>query len=206
MAQGVINLQIRATLRAHSVLYLTTVYSKSMFSSWMKDSPSNSAPANALASQSQATQQLQFPTKSQSQSNSQSPQEIQQSQAIYPCKWSAHTPLFGQSSSPLPLYDHTLSTSVTSAGELFLFGGFVPRSLSPSNDLYVVSTRNFSTIPFKTSGNAPTPRYGHCAVLTSDFLLIWGGMKNSREQAPDDSLYLLNLGTSDLFDVKSYSS
>jgi hypothetical protein len=196
----------RDTLRAPSVLYLTTVYSKSMSSSWKKDSPSNSPPANALASQSQATQQLQFPIKSQSQSNSQSPQEKQQPQAIYPCQWSAHTPPFEQSPLPFSRNAHTLSTSVTSAGELFLFGGAVHRSQSPSNDLYVISTRDFSTTLFKTSGDVPNPRYGHRAVLTSTSLLIWGGMTNFREKAPDDSLYLLNLGTSDLFDVKSYSS
>jgi len=182
-AQGVIDLRIRITLTralSESVLHLTTVDSKSMFSSLKKDSPPNS----------------------------QSPQDKQQSQpsSIYP--WSARTPPFasGPSPSPFPRYAHTLSTSVTSAGELFLFGGFLHRSLSPSNDLYVISTRDFSTTPFKTSGNAPNPRYGHCAVLTSDFLLIWGGMKNFREKTPDDSLYFLNLGTSDLFDVKSYSS
>jgi hypothetical protein len=137
--------------------------------------------------------------------NSQSPQEKQQSQPIYP--WSAHTPLFGQSPSPLPQSSHTLSTSVASPGELFLFGGIVvDRSQSPSNDLYVISTRDFTTTPLKTSGDVPSPRYGHCAVLTSTSLLIWGGMTNFGEKAPGDSLYLLNLGTSDLFDVKSYFS
>jgi hypothetical protein len=179
-----------------------------MFSSRKKkDAPSNSTPANALASQSQATQQLQFPTKSQSQSNSQSPQEKQQSRPIFP--WSAHTAEFGQSPSPFSRNAHTLSTdstSVTSASELFLFGGFVHRSQSASNDLYVISTRDFSTTPFKTSGDVPNPRYGHRAVLTSTSLLIWGGMTNFLENAHDHSLYVLNLGTSDLFDVKGYSS
>jgi len=159
----------RGTLRAPSVLYLTTVYSKNMFSFWKKkDLPS---------------------------------------EAIYPSRWSVHTPgpPFGQLPSPFNLHGHTLSTSATSAGELFLFGGLGPRS-SKSNDLYVISSRDFSTTPFKTSGDVPNPRYGHCAVLTSTFLLIWGGMTNFGEKAPDDSLYVLNLGTSDLFDVKDCSS
>jgi hypothetical protein len=138
--------------------------------------------------------------------NSQSPQDKQQSQTIYQCQWSAHTPPSGPSPSPFYRNAHTLSTSVTSAGDLFLFGGLVHRSQSPSNDLYVISTRDFSTTPLKTSGDVPDPRYGHGAVLTSTFLLIWGGVTNFREMAGDDSLYLLNLGTSDLFDVKSYSS
>jgi hypothetical protein len=182
-----------------------------VFSSWKKkDSPSNSAPANALASSSQprATQQLQFPTKSHSQSNSQSPQEKQQSQAIYPCQWSVHTHPSGPLPSPFFRNGHTLSTRVTSesVGEMFLFGGRVDRSQSPSNDLYVISTRDFSTTLFKTSGDVPNPRYGHCAVLARTLLFIWGGKTNFLEIAHDDSLYLLDLGTSDLFDVKSYSS
>jgi hypothetical protein len=39
---------------------------------------------------------------------------------------------------------------------------------------------------------------GHCAVTTSTFLLIWGGITNHRDptSSNDDSLYLLNLGTS----------
>jgi hypothetical protein len=99
-----------------------------------------------------------------------------------------------------------LSTSATAAGELFLFGGFVQGSRSASNDLYVISTRDFSTTLLQTSGDAPSPRYGHCAVLTSTILLIWGGTTNSTDQNDDDSFYLLNLGTSDFSHVKTRSS
>jgi hypothetical protein len=165
-----------------------------------KHSPSNSAPANRLDSRSQASQQPQFPTKSQSQS--QSHQQTQQSQPLYP--WSAHTPPFRQSPSPFLRNAHSLSTSATAGGELFLFGGYVHRSGSASNKLYVFSTRNFSTTPLRTSGDIPSPRYAHRAVLTSTILLIWGGGGMNFEdlvkqnQALDDSLYLLNLGTSDL--------
>ena len=83
-----------------------------------------------------------------------------------------------------------------SAGELFLFGGYMPGSKSATNDLYVISTRDFSISFFQTSGNAPSPRYGHRAVLTTDALLIWGGVTDLKaREASDDSLYLLNLGT-----------
>ena len=168
-------------------------------------------PANGLASQSQVSQQLQFPTKSQLQlqlqSRSQSPQQTQQSQPLYP--WSAHTPPSGQSLSPFPRRLHALSTTVTAAGELFLFGGGTDDRIC--NDLYVISTRDFSTTFLKTSGNVPNPRYRHCAVLTSTTLLIWGGRTDfSDQEAPnqrdDDSFYLLNLGTSELFHVKTRSS
>ncbi|KAF8492369.1 hypothetical protein F5888DRAFT_909631 [Russula emetica] len=156
-----------------------------------KHSHSNSGPANELASQSQATsQELQFPTKSQSQS--QSPQQTQQSQP----PWSAHTPPSGRWPSPFPRRFHALSTIATAAGELFLFGGKIHDGIH--NDLYVISTRDFSTTLLQTSGNVPNPRYGHCAVLTSTILLIWGGFTNfsdqvMQNQAHDDSLYLLNL-------------
>ena len=161
--------------------------------------------ANGLPSQSQVTQQQQFPIGSQSQSNSHSPQQKQQSLPINP--WSAHTLSLGQSLSPFPRHSHTLSTTATAAGELFLFGGFVLSSDSASNDLYMISTRDFSATLLKTSGDVPNPRYGHCAAITSTTLLIWGGkvtsMTGSRRKgehyAYDNSLYLLNLGTSDLF-------
>jgi hypothetical protein len=63
----------------------------------------------------------------------------------------------------------------------------------------------------QTSGDVPNPRYGHRAVLTGTTLLIWGGTayfndQNAQDQRDDDSFYLLNLGTSDLFDVKTCSS
>ena len=63
----------------------------------------------------------------------------------------------------------------------------------------------------KTSGKTPDPRYGHRAAFTSTTLLIWGGVtnhsdQNEENQCDDDSLYYLNLGMSDLFDVKTRSS
>jgi Galactose oxidase, central domain len=158
------------------------------------------ATGRGLAS-SQVAQQPWFPTNWQS-----------QSQRSWPvCPWSAHAPLLGQSPSPFLRDSHALSTSATAAGELFLFGGYLHRSPTPSNDLYVISTRDFSTILLQTSGDIPSPRYGHRAVLTSTTLLIWGGRtdfsaQNAQNQNNDDSFYLLNLGTSGLFGVKTRSS
>jgi hypothetical protein len=179
-----------------------------MFSQKKKNSPSNSAPANGLASQSQVSQQLQFPTKSQSQSRSQSPQQTQQSQSLYP--WSAHTPPSGSSLSQFPHGCHTLSASTTTTRELFLFGGYVHSPKSPSNDLYVISTRDLSTTLLQTSGDVPSPRFAHRAVLAGTTLLIWGGKtefsdQEAQNQSNDDSFYLLNLGTSDLFHFRTRS-
>ncbi|KAI0283606.1 hypothetical protein BGY98DRAFT_1183851 [Russula aff. rugulosa BPL654] len=169
--------------------------SSSRILTWKRHFPSNSAPTNESASRSHG-QQLRFFSKSQSQS--QSPRQTQQPQPLYP--WSAHTPPSGQWPSPFPRLFHALSTTATAAGELFLFGGLGHSSESPRNDLYVISTRDFSTTLLQTSGDVPNPRYGHRAVLTSTILLIWGGMANFSDkiiqnQALDDSLYLLNLGT-----------
>ena len=158
------------------------------------------------SSEPTSSQRLQFPINSPSQlqlqSPLQSPQEKQPSQSV--CAWSAHAPPFGHAPSPFLRESHALSTSATAAGELFLFGGYVHRSRSPSNDLYVISTQDFSTTLLKTNGDVPSPRYGHRAVLTSTTLSIWGGKtdsdfngRNAQNQS-DDSFYLLNLGTSDL--------
>jgi hypothetical protein len=163
------------------------------------EAPSTSAPASELAS-SEATQKLQFPTNSQT--HLQSPQEKQQSQPVGP--WSAHIPPPGQCPSPFPRYRHAISTTATAAGELFLFGG-ASDSRSRS-DLHVISTWDFSTTLLKTNGDVPSPLYSHCAIFTSTILLIWGGASYENVQLSDDSFYLLNLGTSDLFHVKTCSS
>ena len=156
-----------------------------------KYSPPYSAPTNRLDSQSQASQQP-----------SQSPQQTQ----LYP--WSAHTPQSGQSPSPFPRHLHALSTTATAAGELFLFGGIAHDRDGGhiGNDLYVISTRDFSTTLLQANGDVPGPRCAHHAVLTGTLLLIWGGSTDSTEQNDDDSFYLLNLGTSALFHVKTRSS
>lgn len=173
--------------------------------------PSNSSSVNGLASQS--TQQLppqHQPPPAQSQPNP--PPQQQQPRPVYP--WSArrlnllpptllskNTPPSGPSPSPFPRYGHALPACATPAGELFLFGGLVHDSAR--NDLYVFSTRDLSATLLQTSGEVPSPRVGHAGALVSSVFLIWGGDTNTGgQEAPndpqDDSLYLLNLGTSNL--------
>jgi hypothetical protein len=94
-----------------------------------------------------------------------------------------------------------LTATATAAGELFLFGGFIGHvNRCASSDLYVFSTRDFSTTLLQTSGEVPTPRFKHLAALIGTTLLICGGQTNLGDEYAlnYDSLYLLNLGTSDL--------
>jgi hypothetical protein len=81
--------------------------------------------------------------------------------------------------------------------ELIFFGGF--ENVFPNSDVYVFSTRDFSTTHLQTSGEVPTPRYAHCAALIGTTLLICGGRAGDGRELNHDSLYLLNLGTSDPF-------
>ncbi|KAI0283594.1 hypothetical protein BGY98DRAFT_911333 [Russula aff. rugulosa BPL654] len=156
------------------------------------EAPSTLAPASGLASS-------QVPPNLQSQSHLKSSQKIQQPEPV--CPWSAHALPFGpslQSLSPYLRRGHSLSTTATTVSDLFLFGGYKHSSKSPSNDLYVISTRDFSTTLLQTSGDVPCPRDGHRAVLTGTSLLIWGGntifdTQNAQNQSYDDSFYLLNL-------------
>ena len=116
------------------------------------------------------------------------------------CTWSVHAPRSGPSPSPFPLTSHTLTATATATAvcELFLFGGYVRGCLS--SDPYVFSLPDFSTTLLQTSGKVPTPRASHSAALIGTTLLVCGGETSSADQhEPNhDSLYLLNLGTSDL--------
>jgi len=106
------------------------------------------------------------------------------------CTWSAHAPQCGSSRSPLPLFEHTLTATATTSGDLFLFGGAV--SGTASRDLlYVFSTRDFSSTLLQTRGDVPSPRYDHSTALTGTDLLICGGKKDGTSVLND--LYRLNI-------------
>ena len=122
----------------------------------------------------------------------------QSTQQLWPvCTWFAHAPQPGSDPSPFPRDRHTLTPTATATGELFLFGGYVHGCAS--SDLYVFSTRDFSTTLLQTSGEVPTPRYAHGTALIGTTLLICGGTRNigDRNVPNHDSHYLLNLGTLD---------
>jgi len=140
-----------------------------------------------------------FPPPTPPQPTSPQSESSQQNQRSWPvCKWSVQIPS-GPSPSPFPR--HGFSATSTTAGEWFLFGG--KAGSHESNDLYVFSTLDFSATFLQTSGEGPSPRTRPATVLTGTTLLIWGGKtsfrnKNVLNEREDDSLYLLNLGTSGL--------
>jgi hypothetical protein len=150
-----------------------------MFSNpWKKSSPSKSAPAT-----SQSTQQQPQPDH----------------------LWSVLRPTFRSkgfppSTSPSPFSRHSHILSTTAAGELLFFGGRAHGSLR--NDLYVVSTRDYSVTFLKTTGEVPSPRFLSAGVLVNNVLLIFGGAtevdNDGYPTGNDDSLYLLSLGALDL--------
>ena len=123
-------------------------------------------------------------------------QSIQQPRPV--CTWSAHAPQSGPGPLPSPFPRHSHTLTATSTGELFLFGGHV--NGRSSGDLYVFSTRDYSATLLQSSGRVPTPRYAHrAALIDTTTLLICGGKTSKNENVlHGDSIYLLNLGTSDL--------
>jgi hypothetical protein len=126
-------------------------------------------------------------------------QSVQQPRPV--CTWSAHAPQSGPSPLPFPRSSHTLTATATAAGEFYLFGGFIGHvNRCASSDLYLFSTRDFSTTLLQTSGEVPTARAGHGAALIGSTLLLCGGNTDFGVQhvLNHDSLYLLDLGTSDL--------
>ena len=116
------------------------------------------------------------------------------------CTWSTHAPKCGPSPLPFPRSSYTLSATAPDASKLFLFGGFIGHvRRCTSSDLYVISTKDFSTTLLETSGEVPTPRAAHGTALIGTTLLICGGTADFGDQnvLNHDTLYLLNLGTSD---------
>ena len=145
-----------------------------MSASSQKKLPFNHSPANGLA-----------------------PQSTQRPRPV--CTWS-RAPQSESSPTPFARSGHTLTATATATplSELFLFGGYVHGCAS--GDLYVLSTRDFSTTLLQTSGEVPVPRAGHGAALIGTTFLICGGKTDRGYQyvLNHDSLYLLSLGTSDL--------
>ena len=139
-------------------------------------------------------------------SSGSSPWSVHHLNLLPPTLLSKSAPPSGLSPSPFPRFGHALSATASATGELFLFGGFVDGSAR--NDSYAFSwwelSATLSATLLQTSGEVPSPRLRHAGALFGTVLLIWGGATNVSDQGEisgpyDDSLYLLNIGTSDLF-------
>ena len=146
------------------------------------------------------------------------PQPPQEPRRGEPSPWSVHhlnllPPTFLSKSAPpsklspppFPRFGYALSATASATGELFLFGGYVDGSAR--NDSYAFLwwelSATLSATLLHTSGEVPSPRLRHAGARFGTVLLIWGGATNISDQGEisgpyDDSLYLLNIGTSNL--------
>lgn len=86
------------------------------------------------------------------------------------------------------------SLTATPSGDLYLFGGS-----GRTNDVYLLSAASlqgsfahFSLV--STTGEAPSPRMNHQAVLFGSLLIIWGGQELRSSDMCDVDLHILNLG------------
>ena len=116
----------------------------------------------------------------------------------------------GPSPSPFPRFGYTLSATASASGELFLFGGYLGGSASKDSYAFLWwdLSATLSATLLQTSGEVPSPRLRHAGARFDTVLLIWGGATNVSDQGEiigpyDDSLYLLDIGTSSLFDAKT---
>lgn len=92
----------------------------------------------------------------------------------------------------LTLEGHSLTA--TPSGDLYLFGGS-----GRTNDVYLLSAANlrgpsahFVIVP--ATGEAPSARMNHRAVLFESLLIIWGGQEVKSSTMSDVDLHILDLG------------
>ncbi|CAE6444982.1 unnamed protein product [Rhizoctonia solani] len=116
---------------------------------------------------------------------------------------------------PLPRIYHSTSMVSSPSGDIYMFGGGVGSQLrndtwsirisgDSSSDVLVGlegKPRNMEVTAslVETTGNKPSPRYGHQSALAGGLLIVWGGATSivNRQLAPsdDDSVYTLNITT-----------
>ncbi len=93
---------------------------------------------------------------------------------------------------PFPRYGHSVPSTPTASGHLYMFGGLVRDVVK--NDLYVLDCVEFQTTLVNVKGTVPSPRLGHVAALMRGILIVWGGDTKSRpEEEQDEALYLFNI-------------
>jgi len=86
---------------------------------------------------------------------------------------------------PFPRGCH--SANLTADGNMLVWGGAGPRSVL-LNDLNVLDTFNMTWSSPVLEGRAPTKRYAHCMFLTSQGLVVFGGMR--QKDVPEQMKFL----------------
>ncbi|CAE6458919.1 unnamed protein product, partial [Rhizoctonia solani] len=113
---------------------------------------------------------------------------------------------------PLPRFWHSFSIVPNPSEYVLIFGGAVKNHLK--NDTWAIRISGDSDSPLgsegsmhlritadlvETSGDVPSPRYGHQSALVDGLLIVWGGITSFCDgkivPPGDSSVYLLNTTT-----------
>ncbi|KLO08605.1 galactose oxidase [Schizopora paradoxa] len=110
------------------------------------------------------------------------------------------------SPNPFPRYGLSAPSTLTSDGQLLLFGGLKHGTPVPTNELYSLSldcaqsSSRDAPVDLKkieTAADVPSPRVGHGCARLNDVMAVWGGDTSSSLDAPDleldSKLYLYNM-------------
>ncbi|KAI9289530.1 hypothetical protein BC943DRAFT_300260 [Umbelopsis sp. AD052] len=98
-----------------------------------------------------------------------------------------------KSSGPaLPRYGHVVQ-AVSTTETLVVYGGVAKGS--GKKDIFMFDPATGSTSSYSASGDYPPARSYHTAISFANQVLVYGGEPKNVEEATDENLYILNLGT-----------
>ncbi|ORY76628.1 hypothetical protein BCR37DRAFT_361630 [Protomyces lactucae-debilis] len=98
---------------------------------------------------------------------------------------------------PFPRYGHATNALAGKEGGIYIFGGLVKEHAKA--DLWIIETAGLQASQVATTGDRPSPRVGHAALLVGNAFIVFGGdTKQNGDNAGgdnDENLYLLNTST-----------
>ncbi|HLO88965.1 MAG TPA: kelch repeat-containing protein, partial [Nostocaceae cyanobacterium] len=96
---------------------------------------------------------------------------------------------------PEPRFGHS---GICYQESMIIFGGEHVENDQTLNDIHILDLKTWTWTQPQTSGEIPSPRSFHTAILFNDQMLIWGGSQEARDATyicNDNDLYILNLKT-----------
>ncbi|HLP92253.1 MAG TPA: kelch repeat-containing protein [Nostocaceae cyanobacterium] len=96
---------------------------------------------------------------------------------------------------PSPRHGHS---AICYQDSMIIFGGLQNETNQTLNDLHILDLKNWTWTQPQTSGEIPSPRSFHTAVLYNHQMLVWGGSQEVGQgtyNCRDNDLYILNLHT-----------